>query len=157
MGFNDFLFVICPTGGFGGSKGGDMEEPERPAPMFCPKDLEESELFDLGVETGVNFDAYSKIPIKVTGEGPVPSPAESFEDMKLRKVLLDNVQQAKYTKPTPIQKHAIPIFMNQRDLMACAQTGSGKTVSWEASLCLAKKEISLQKFTITLCILRNTL
>lgn len=106
-----------------------MEEPERPAPLFCPKDIEESELFELGVEIGVNFDAYSKIPIKVTGEDPIPPPAEAFEDMGLRKVLLENVKQAKYSKPTPIQKHAIPIFMSNRDLMACAQTGSGKTVS----------------------------
>nr|ADM64419.1 VASA protein [Eriocheir sinensis] len=136
----------CPSGGsdsrrdkgsagdgFGassGSKGGDMEEPERPPPMFCPKDVEENELFELGVEKGVNFDAYSKIPIKVTGDEPIPPAAEAFEDMGLRKVLLENVKQAKYSKPTPIQKYAIPIFMSSRDLMACAQTGSGKTAAF---------------------------
>ena len=39
-------------------------------------------------------------------------------------------QLAQYNKPTPVQRHAVPIMMAKKDLMACAQTGSGKTAAF---------------------------
>ena len=55
---------------------------------------------------------------------------ESFDDFVLEAKVRDNLKKWKYEKPTPIQKTAIPCIMNGRDLMACAQTGSGKTAAF---------------------------
>lgn len=53
-----------------------------------------------------------------------------FEDAGFTDVFLDNIRRAGWEKPTPIQKYAIPIIMAGHDMMACAQTGSGKTVRY---------------------------
>uniref|UniRef100_A0A671MLF7 RNA helicase n=1 Tax=Sinocyclocheilus anshuiensis TaxID=1608454 RepID=A0A671MLF7_9TELE len=38
-------------------------------------------------------------------------------------IIMGNIVLTRYTRPTPVQKHAIPIIKTKRDLMACAQTG----------------------------------
>ncbi|KAF9266813.1 DEAD-domain-containing protein [Marasmius fiardii PR-910] len=76
--------------------------------------------------TGINFEKYDDIPVEATGAG-VPEPVTSFTSPPLDPVLLENIGYARYTTPTPVQKYSIPIVANGRDLMACAQTGSGKT------------------------------
>ncbi|GLB43286.1 putative DEAD box helicase family protein [Lyophyllum shimeji] len=76
--------------------------------------------------TGINFEKYDDIPVEATGAG-VPDPVLSFTSPPLDPVLLENIGYAMYTTPTPVQKYSIPIVANGRDLMACAQTGSGKT------------------------------
>src|SRR5881227_2098263 len=44
--------------------------------------------------------------------------------------LLKAVEQAHYTEPTEIQRKAIPVVLTGRDLIGCAQTGSGKTAAF---------------------------
>ena len=55
---------------------------------------------------------------------------EQFDDFGLAEPLLRAVRQEGYTTPTPIQKKAIPHVMAGRDLMGCAQTGTGKTAAF---------------------------
>ena len=47
-----------------------------------------------------------------------------FEDLDLGEIIKNNISLSQYERPTPIQKYAIPIIMNKRDIMACAQTGT---------------------------------
>ncbi|XP_062123683.1 ATP-dependent RNA helicase bel isoform X1 [Drosophila sulfurigaster albostrigata] len=88
----------------------------------------EQELFGVG-NTGINFDKYEDIPVEATGQN-VPPHITSFDDVQLTEIIRNNVNLARYDKPTPVQKYAIPIIISGRDLMACAQTGSGKTAAF---------------------------
>src|SRR3954468_15980141 len=54
----------------------------------------------------------------------------SFADLGLSDDLLRAVTAAGYTEPTPIQKQAIPSVLMGRDLIAIAQTGTGKTAAF---------------------------
>jgi ATP-dependent RNA helicase DDX3X len=76
--------------------------------------------------TGINFANYDDIPVEASGHD-VPEPVVAFTNPPLDDHLLSNIKLARYTTPTPVQKYSIPIVMGGRDLMACAQTGSGKT------------------------------
>ncbi len=53
-----------------------------------------------------------------------------FEDLRLNKPLLDAVHSAGYETPTPIQAEAIPLILDGQDVLACAQTGTGKTAAF---------------------------
>ncbi|XP_041352656.1 ATP-dependent RNA helicase DDX3X-like isoform X3 [Gigantopelta aegis] len=88
----------------------------------------ELELFGNG-NTGINFDKYEDIPVEASGEN-APNNIESFDDACLGEIIQNNIALCKYAKPTPVQKYAIPIVCTKRDLMACAQTGSGKTAAF---------------------------
>jgi len=79
--------------------------------------------------TGINFDAYEDIPVETSGEN-VPPPVNTFAEIDLGEALNQNIRRCKYVKPTPVQRYGIPISLGGRDLMACAQTGSGKTAAF---------------------------
>lgn len=88
----------------------------------------EKELF-AGALSGINFDKYDDIPVSTSGEN-VPSPVENFLTCGLGPIITENVKLANYTVPTPVQKWAVPIIHAGRDIMSCAQTGSGKTAAF---------------------------
>ncbi|KAI9227299.1 MAG: P-loop containing nucleoside triphosphate hydrolase protein [Piptocephalis tieghemiana] len=91
----------------------------------------ERELFGLPDDkdrqhTGINFDKYQDIPVEATGTD-VPEPISTFADSSLQELMKENVALSGYITPTPVQKYSVPVVDAGRDLMACAQTGSGKT------------------------------
>ena len=53
-----------------------------------------------------------------------------FDELGLSPELLQSVTDAGYTEPTPIQNKAIPIALQGRDILGCAQTGTGKTAAF---------------------------
>ena len=53
-----------------------------------------------------------------------------FKDLNLIEPILKALQTEGYAQPTPIQEQAIPIVLQQRDLLGCAQTGTGKTAAF---------------------------
>lgn len=54
----------------------------------------------------------------------------TFENLNLVEPILKALQQEGYEKPTPIQAKAIPIVLSGKDLLGCAQTGTGKTAAF---------------------------
>ena len=54
----------------------------------------------------------------------------SFEDLNLHPSIIKAIHDAGYTTPTPIQKQAIPELLSGHDIMASAQTGTGKTAAF---------------------------
>ncbi|CUV05709.1 unnamed protein product [Cryptosporidium hominis] len=95
---------------------------------------DEDKIFSKSKEhrAGINFDAYDNIPVEMTGSDTNKiKPMQSFMELEgIHEILLDNIRRVKYERPTPVQKFSIPTVLNGRDLMACAQTGSGKTAAF---------------------------
>lgn len=54
----------------------------------------------------------------------------TFEEFKLNPELTDSIHYMGFTEATPIQEQAIPIILEGNDLIACAQTGTGKTAAF---------------------------
>ena len=65
-----------------------------------------------------------------------------FSELGLHEHILEAISYLGFTKATPIQEQAIPLILQQRDLIACAQTGTGKTSAFVLPLLdkLAGKE-----------------
>jgi len=122
------------SGGGFGSRGGGSYGSRKNALGFhgdeMPNPRVEADLFDLSDQqsAGINFDKYDNIPVE-TSEG-CPEPYSEFTAETVGEQLVKNLALCRYQRPTPVQKYSIPIGMEGGDMMACAQTGSGKTAGF---------------------------
>merc|ERR1719189_755428 len=67
--------------------------------------------------------------IQIKG-GNIPNPIRHWKEATLPTEILDIVEKVGYTEPTPIQRQAIPIGFQNRDIIGVAETGSGKTAAF---------------------------
>ncbi|TVU08068.1 hypothetical protein EJB05_41453 [Eragrostis curvula] len=110
-----------PAGAPAPRRGGDIKAAVAEA-------AEAVEGLEIGGDGERRLDKYD-IPVEVSGEG-APPPVDDFDKAGLAEAVLRSVVRCGYEKPTPVQRYALPIAKAGRDLMACAQTGSGKTAAF---------------------------
>ncbi|XP_062509323.1 ATP-dependent RNA helicase DDX4-like isoform X2 [Corticium candelabrum] len=126
------------SGGFGGSRtfrprqsseqDGEVKA-DRPSPYVPPAPSEDEDKLFQTISKGINFDKYDSIPVEATGRD-VPPHITGFDDSNIHETIKENIRKSNYEKPTPVQKYAISSVLANRDLMGCAQTGSGKTAAF---------------------------
>lgn len=61
---------------------------------------------------------------------PSPYSIMTFDNLGLIPPILTALRSEGYTQPTPIQERAIPVVLGKKDLLGCAQTGTGKTAAF---------------------------
>ncbi|KAI2614467.1 DEAD-domain-containing protein [Hypoxylon fragiforme] len=83
-----------------------------------------------------------------TKGGLVPNPMRNWQESGLPRRLLEIVSKVGYDEPTPVQRAAIPIALQARDLIGVAVTGSGKTAAFLLPLLVYISELPpLTEFT----------
>ncbi|MBO6939306.1 MAG: DEAD/DEAH box helicase [Deltaproteobacteria bacterium] len=80
----------------------------------------------------------------------------TFSDLALAKPLLKAVSDAGYTSPTPIQAAAIPPALEGRDVLGCAQTGTGKTAAFTLPMIQRLDETFVEEATLRALVLTPT-
>jgi ATP-dependent RNA helicase RhlE len=73
-------------------------------------------------------------PVSAAIPAAVPAARVTFASLNLLSELQRAVAEQGYTEPTPIQARAIPAILERRDIMGCAQTGTGKTAGFTLPL-----------------------
>ncbi|MFS7987163.1 putative RNA helicase [Helianthus anomalus] len=85
------------------------------------------------------------VDVTVTPDSPpAPAPIESFTDMCLDSSIMKDIAIHEYTTPTSIQAQAMPVALSGRDLLGCAETGSGKTAAFTIPMiqhCIAQPSV----------------
>ena len=85
-------------------------------------------LFGSQNNRGINFASYDDIPVEIS-EGSA-DPIKSLSEAEFDAQIVPNLERMGFEDLTPIQQYSIPVLLDYQDLMACAQTGSGKTAAF---------------------------
>ncbi|PPQ86849.1 hypothetical protein CVT25_012568 [Psilocybe cyanescens] len=62
--------------------------------------------------------------------GAIPHPLRSWKESTIPESILECIERIGYKEPSPIQRQAIPIGLQNRDIIGIAETGSGKTAAF---------------------------
>ena len=81
----------------------------------------------------------------------------SFQDLGLLEPVVHGAQRMGYVEPSPIQEQAIPVVMRGGDLIASAQTGTGKTAAFGLPILSKLKEAGSRTRCLILEPTRETL
>ena len=57
-----------------------------------------------------------------------------FDELDLEDEILDGLEDMNFHEMTPVQEHTIPVILDGRDIIGCAQTGTGKTAAYTLPL-----------------------
>ncbi len=77
-------------------------------------------------KTPQNFERIVAAPVKAA----VVPPTSGFSGLGIAPGLLDSIYRLKFVEPTPVQRRSIPVGLEGKDLIAIAQTGTGKTMAF---------------------------
>lgn len=118
----------------------DAPAPDEPAPEAtaaeapldaAPEDDAPAEATDAEADAASQADEDDEDAVPDDAWPEEEAPARTvFADLGLSEEILRAVTEAGYQHPTPIQEQAIPVVMMGRDVLGCAQTGTGKTASF---------------------------
>ncbi|KAJ5970587.1 Helicase C-terminal [Penicillium vulpinum] len=88
----------------------------------------EEQLFgsDLIIRVGAKIDELNSYKVNIDSPNEIKAVTE-WKNFGLHPVMLDNIRLCGYEQPTAVQSYAIPAVLNNLDIIAVAQTGSGKT------------------------------
>ena len=67
----------------------------------------------------------------------------TFSNLGLNPIFVDAVEKKGYTEPTPVQSKVIPWILKGKDILASAQTGTGKTAGFHCPYCSAYQNKSI--------------
>ena len=81
-----------------------------------------------------------------------------FEDLDLEPEVLDGLDAMNFIEATPIQEKTIPVVLEGRDIIACAQTGTGKTAAYILPLLnlILKHQVAAEQDAVRAIILAPT-